>query len=262
MSQMKFDTGGTKSLEALYLTPDVAAQRARVIDLLAPTLGEKVLDIGVGPGLLAHDLARLVGEEGAVMGIDPSTAMIEAAAARLEDLPQAKVRAGDARALPYDDAAFDAAVSTQVYEYVDDMPLALRELHRVLKPGGRALILDTDWRSIVWHSSDPNRMERVLTCWDNHLFDPHLPARLGPMLRDAGLTVRRVEILPMLAARWQPVSYPGGIFRTIHAYVRDNGERFGLSNNEVAAWHDDQMEMIRRDQFFFSVNRYIFVAGR
>jgi len=262
MSQMKFDAGGTKSLEALYLTPDVVAQRARVIDMLAPSLGEKILDIGVGPGLLAYDLARLVGSDGAVLGIDPSATMIEAAAARLEDLPHAEVRIGDARALASDDATFDAAVSTQVYEYVDDMPLALRELHRVLKPGGRALILDTDWRSIVWHSSDPNRMERVLTCWDNHLYDPHLPARLGPMLRDAGFAVRRVEVLPMLAARWQPTSYPGGIFRTIHAYVRDNGERFGLSAQEVAAWHADQMDLIGRDQFFFSVNRYIFVAGR
>jgi ubiquinone/menaquinone biosynthesis C-methylase UbiE len=177
MSQLTFDAASTKATEALYLTPDVVAQRARVIDLLAPALGERVLDVGVGPGLLALDLARLVGASGCMVGLDLAPAMIEAAKARLAGLPQVEVRVGDATALDLPDAAFDAAVSTQVYEYVADMPRALSELHRVLRPGGRAVILDTDWRSIVWHSSDPARMDRMLACWDDHLADPHLPAK-------------------------------------------------------------------------------------
>ena len=262
MGQLQFDAGRARSLEAVYLTPDVVAQRARVLDLLGPSVGERILDIGVGPGLLAYDLARLVGESGVVAGVDPSSAMIEAAAQRVRDLPHATMHVGDARALPFDDGAFDAAVSTQVYEYVDDMPRALDELRRVLAPRGRALILDTDWRSIVWHSSDAARMERVLSCWDDHLFNPHLPATLGPMLRKAGFIVRRVEILPMLAARWQPTSYPGGMFGMIHAYVREHGDRFGLGPDEIASWYEDQLNLIRRDEFFFSVNRYIFVADR
>ena len=260
MSQLQFGSDGARSLEAVYLTPDVVAQRARVLDLLAPCLAERILDIGVGPGLLAFDLARLVGEAGRVVGVDPSPAMVEAAAARVQGMTQAEICVGDAIALPFADGAFDAAVVTQVYEYVADMRRALAELHRVLAPKGRALILDTDWRSIVWHSSDAARMERVLACWDDHLFDPHLPAKLGPMLRAAGFTVRRVEIFPMLAPRWQPTSYPGGMFRMVHAYVRDHGERFGLTPEEIAAWYEDQIDLARRDEFFFSVNRYIFLA--
>lgn len=262
MSTTRFDAASARSMEALYLTPDVVAQRARVIDLLAPAPGERILDIGVGPGLLAYDLARLVGAAGALTGLDTAPAMVAAAGERLREMPQASVVEGDAVHLPFEDAAFDAAVSTQVYEYVADMPAALAELHRILRPGGRALILDTDWRSIVWHSSDAARMERVLACWDAHLVDPHLPARLGPMLRAAGFEVRRVEILPMLAPRWQPVSYAGGIIRTVHNFVRANGDRFGLAPQEIEAWHADQLELIASDAFFFSVNRYIFLAGR
>lgn len=262
MSQLTFDAAALKAIEAIYQTPDVVAQRARVIDLLAPAPGERLLDVGVGPGLLALDLARLVGETGRVIGLDLAPAMVAAATARLADLPQAEIRIGDAGALDLPDGAVDAAVSTQAYEYVADMPRALSELHRVLRPGGRAVILDTDWRGLVWHSSDPARMDRMLACWDDHLADPHLPAKLGPMLRRAGFEVRRVEVVPMLSPRWQPVSYAGGLIRTIRSFVRANGQRFGLDPAEQEAWWADQEALIAADEFFFSVNRYAFLATR
>jgi SAM-dependent methyltransferase len=221
-----------------------------------------MLDVGAGPGLLAYDLARLVGPDGRVVGLDVSPDMLALARTRLADLGQAECMQGDATALELPAGSFDAAVSTQVYEYVADMPRALAELCRVLRPGGRALILDTDWRSVVWHSSDEARMDRVLKAWDGHLSDPHLPARLGPMLRAAGFEVRRVEILPMLAPVWQPVSYAAGILRSIRDYVLRHGPEQGLDAAEVAAWWADQQELITRGEFFFSLNRYVFLATR
>ncbi len=262
MSQLTFDAASARAVEAIYLTPDVVAQRARVIDLLAPFPGERILDVGVGPGLLAHDLACLVGTTGRVVGLDLSPAMVEVAATRLAELPQAEARLGEATALDLPDASFDATVSTQVLEYVADVPLALAELHRVLRPGGRVLILDTDWRSIVWHSDDPARMDRALACWDGHLADPHLPARLGPMLREAGFEARRTEIIPMFSPRWQPVSYAGGIIRSIRRFVRNHGPAAGLTADEQAAWWAEQETLIAADRFFFSVNRYAFLASR
>ena len=103
-------------------------------------------------------------------------------------------------------------------------------------------------------------MARVLACWDGHLVDPHLPARLGPLLVAAGFQVLRVEIVPMLAAQWQPVSYAAGIMRAIHGFARNNGEKQGLSAGEVQAWYDDQLRLMERGEFFFSVNRYAFLA--
>ena len=207
-------------------------------------------------------LARLVGEGGKVVGLDASADMLAMAQARLSPFPQADCLVGDATGLDFPDAAFDAAVSTQVYEYVADMPAALAELHRVLRPGGRALILDSDWRSVVWHSSDKARMERVLAAWDDHLADPHLPATLGPLLARAGFTVRRVEILPMFAPHWQPTGYAAGMLRSVYDFVRAHGAKHGVAPEEVDAWRADQRRLIEAGEFFFSLNRYIFVATR
>lgn len=262
MTQIVFDEVAAKEVEAMYLTPDVVAQRVRVLDLLGVRPGEHILDIGVGPGLLALDLARLVGAKGRLVGLDNAAAMVAMARARLAEQKHAECVEGSATELTFPDASFDAAVSTQVYEYVTDMPQALRELHRVLKPGGRALILDTDWRSVVWHSSDNARMARVLAVFDDHLANPHLPATLGPLLARAGFIVRRVEIVPMLSSHFQPVSYAAGIMRAIHGFTRINAARHGLEAQEVQAWFDDQQQLIAQREFFFSVNRYSFLATR
>jgi ubiquinone/menaquinone biosynthesis C-methylase UbiE len=97
----------------------------------------------------------------------------------------------DATALPFPDATFDAATSIQVYEYIADLSTALAELHRVLRPGGRALILDTDWDSIVWQATDPDRMRRVLAAWTQRFADPHLPRSLASQLRAVGFKVNQ-----------------------------------------------------------------------
>src|SRR5262245_9966301 len=172
---LEFDEATAKQVEAAYQTPDVVEQRRATRAILALQPGEHVLDIGSGPGFLAAEMAEEVGAEGRVVGLDPSESMLAMGARRGAPVEYVE---GDALALPFADGTFDAAVATQVYEYVRDMPAALAEARRVLKPGGRLLILDTDWDSVVWHSTDRARMERVLKKWNDHLADPYLPRRL------------------------------------------------------------------------------------
>jgi ubiquinone/menaquinone biosynthesis C-methylase UbiE len=159
---LHFDEETARQVERVYLTPDVVEQRRLTRQALAVQAGERVLDIGSGPGLLAAELA----DEGAeVLGVDPSESMLAMARRR----GTARFERGDALSLPVADDSFDAAVSTQVLEYVEDVAGALREAHRALRPGGRLLVLDTDWDSIVWHSAEPDRMRRVLAAWADEL---------------------------------------------------------------------------------------------
>lgn len=147
-----FDDRVARALERMYQTPDVVGQRSRLLQALALRPGEHVLDVGVGPGLLAGDMAATVGEKGHVAGVDQSEAMVAMARTRCEAWPWTDFQLADATALPFEDGRFHAATATQVYEYVADMDAALAELARVLAPGGRAMILDTDWDSLVWYT--------------------------------------------------------------------------------------------------------------
>ncbi len=251
----QFDERGARKIEAIYLTPDVVAQRARVLEALALTSGERVVDLGTGPGLLALDLAQRVGPTGAVDGIDFSESMVALAQRRCSALPWASIRTGDVSALPYDDRSFDVAVSTQVYEYVPDVERALRELKRVLKPGGRAVIVDTDWESCVWHSSDDARMRTMIECWDTHCPHPHLPRVLGRTLRDAGLTVIATEVIALVNATYDPNTYSANMINAFFAYARKY-----LGEPTAKAWAEDLRAIAARGEYFFSLNRYLFFA--
>lgn len=254
---IEFDETAARHLEAVYQTPDMVGQRCRVLEALGPAPGEAILDIGSGPGLLAQDIAKAVGPDGRVVGIDPSEAMLAMARKRCAEQPWAAFEDGEATDLPVDDGAFDAAVSTQVYEYVADIPKALAALRHALRPGGRAVILDTDYDSLVMHTEDPERMQRVLAAWDEHFEHAGLPRVLAARLREAGFNVVRQEVIPLLNPHFQPNTFSYGMIRLIASFVAG---RQGVTREEAEAWAAEFEDLGARGEYFFSLNRYMFVA--
>jgi arsenite methyltransferase len=201
MAQLVFDENMVEQLEKVYATRDILRRRRLVREALAPAPGERILDMGCGPGFYAVEVLQEVGDEGSVVGVDTSAAMLGVAANRARGRPNGDFRQGDATALPVEDGEFDAALSVQVLEYVADATAALRELRRSLRPGGRVVVWDVDWATLSWHSEDPARMARMLEAWDTHLVHPSLAAhagnahargrvqggaRRGPQLHDGG----------------------------------------------------------------------------
>ena len=257
MSMLQFDEDAARQIQRIYSTPDVVQQRAEVLALLAAQPGERVLDVGSGPGFLVASLADAVGPGGTVHGLDQSAPMNTVARAVVGARPGVSIDEGDALTLPYPDGAFDAAVSTQVYEYVADIARALTELRRVLRTGGRALLLDTDWDSVVWHVADRERHRRVMDAWEEHLVHPHLPADLPGQLRRAGFRVTGRHLIPLFNPTYEQNTYSALIMKTIAQFVTG---RNGVTEAIVDAWMADLRERGAEDSYLFSVNRYCFLA--
>ncbi len=258
-SILQFDEAESQRIVRLYSTPDVIGQRQQTLDLLQLQPGERVLDVGVGPGLLAQEMAQVVGNGGEVQGIDISDSMLAIARQHCADFLNVRVRRSDAHTLPFQDDKFDVAVATQVYEYVPDIDRALGELFRVLKPGGRVLILDTDWDSSVWHTTDRERMHRIIDAWNTHCPHPFLARTLAQRLTNAGFEVGTQTAIPIINPTYDQDTYSFLAINLIADYVE---RKTNISPEEINAWVDELHMLGKAGQYFFSINRYVVIAHK
>jgi arsenite methyltransferase len=259
VAQTVFDDETGQQLEALYRIGDVVRRRGLVRSSLAAGPGERILDVGCGPGFLSAELQQEVGPAGSVVGVDSSLAMLALAARRCGSLGNVTLCPGDAASLPVADASFDGAVCVQVLEYVSDTLAALRELHRALRPGGRVVVWDIDWATVSWHAKDPARMARVLGAWDEHLSHASLPRVLAPAMRSAGFQDVRMEPHPFATAHFDPASYGVAIIPAITSFV--SGRR-DVNRDDAEAWASELAELGERDEFYFASLQFCFLGTR
>lgn len=194
------------------LDAELAPYGASLLAALAPAAGERVLDVGCGCGATALAVAAAVGAGGAVVGVDPSTPMLELASARARaaDAAHATFVLGDAQTHPFEAGAFDAFVSRFGVMFFADPPAAFRNLRAALAPEGRfafvawAPLAENLWASALW--------DAVRSVVPLPLPEPHAPGpfgladreRLVALLADAGFHDVRVE------GHSQPMSFAGG----------------------------------------------------
>jgi demethylmenaquinone methyltransferase / 2-methoxy-6-polyprenyl-1,4-benzoquinol methylase len=126
---------------ALSFWQDPRWRRALVSEA-APKAGDRVLDVATGTGMVAAELLSRC--DCSVVGIDQSAAMLSAARARFASEPATRIELieGQAESLPFADASFDALTFTYLLRYVDDPAATVRELARVVRPGGRVASLE------------------------------------------------------------------------------------------------------------------------
>jgi ubiquinone/menaquinone biosynthesis C-methylase UbiE len=116
--------------------------RRRLLEILAPIAGERLLEIGPGTGYYSLPVAERLGAEGVLQIFDLQQEMLEHTmrAARERGIGNLVPTQGDARTLPYEDDRFDGAFLVTVLGEIPDQEAALRELARVIKPGGRLVV--------------------------------------------------------------------------------------------------------------------------
>ncbi len=148
--------------------------RRRALQALAAARGERVLEIGVGTGRALPALARAVGPDGRVLGIDLSSGMLQVARRHSASSRPGRtigLQRGDARTLPYRSERFDAVFMSFTLELFDeaDVPVVLWEVRRVLRRGGRFCVVSlvegepTTWRARLYRGFY-RRWPRLIDC--------------------------------------------------------------------------------------------------
>lgn len=145
--------------------------------------GQRVLDVGCGPGTITLDLARLVAP-GEVVGIDVAAEIVAAAERARADasLANASFAVGDVYALEFDTGSFDVVHAHQVLQHLADPVAALREMRRVLRPGGLLAVRDSDYGAFTWFPLDP-RLDRWLELYHQVTLRNRAEADAGRFLR-------------------------------------------------------------------------------
>lgn len=162
------------------------------------TPGQVVVEYGCGPGGLALELARRAGPSGHVHGVDLNADFVRAARQALADAgftASATVHHATDDQIPLADATADRLVCKNVMEYVPDVAATLSEFHRVLKPGGIAHIIDSDWGMLVVEPLGPEKLSELIGAAGLAFRTPHAGRVLYSSMRRAGFSDVSVMIL-------------------------------------------------------------------
>jgi ubiquinone/menaquinone biosynthesis C-methylase UbiE len=214
-------------LDLMARRPAVQTLKAWALDQLAPAAGETAVDVGSGTGEDVVGLAKLIGPDGRAIGVEPSPGLRAEAVRRAAEagvsvkreagagvsMDEAGAGAGvfvegDGRvgvefvdgyagALPFEKESVDVLRSERVLQHVADPAGAVRDMARVLRPGGLIALIDTDWSTAIVHPADPGVLQRMVGYFLADSANPYSGRRLRGLLAEAGL-----EITGETAATW------------------------------------------------------------
>jgi SAM-dependent methyltransferase len=239
----------------------VSALKARTYELMHLEPGQAVLDVGCGPGTDTFALAGLVGEQGRAVGVDHDQAMVDEAQRRVAAEGSGSrvehVRA-DSASLPFDDGSFDACRSERLFQHLPDPGPTLSEMARVTRPGGRIVVLDTDWGSLSIDTAEieaERRLVRALA--DGHLHNGYSGRQLRRLFLRQGLADVGVELHPLLVT-----SYPFARQAALLDRVEEIGVVDGaLTREDVQRLHAS-LEAADAEGVFFCSVTMVMAVGR
>jgi len=253
MNNEYYDEAASLKQEVVAQTQDMVMQRQAVMLALSLKAGESVLDVGSGNGILARDMLAQVGSSGSVTGVDPAQAMISMSR---NLCPGASFYKGDATDLPVESEVFDAVTASQVLCFLPDVSAALAEMHRVLRPSGRLVILDTDWDTLLWNCNNKELLNRVIAELTSPYTSAHVPKLLSKQLRSAGFEIIERKVYPIVNWALSEESYSGQLSSFLSTGEGENDAETDLRS----AWNAELTEISANGEYVFSLNRYIFTA--
>ncbi|MER5355676.1 methyltransferase domain-containing protein [Kitasatospora sp. NPDC002551] len=245
------------ALDAQAAAPGVRRLRAWAHERLAAAPGERALDVGCGTGSETQVLAAAVGPHGTAIGLEPHPGLRALAERRAAGAGSpARFRDGDALALPFPDAELDAVRCERVLQHLTDPARAVAEIARVLRPGGRVALLDTDWATFLLHPASPGARTALATVTQAAAAAPDAGRRLADWLVSAGLEVDAVGSDVLLHDR-RSVTWP--LIRHLGATAVAQGLLTDARRDEL---YEDLAAAAERGAFHLSVTMFAAVAHR
>ncbi len=235
------------------------AYKEESFDLLGPTPGDTLLEVGCGTGDDARALARRVAPGGRIVGVDTSRAMVEEARRRRdEDDPDlaAAFEVADVTDLAYEAGRFDGCRVDRVLQHLADPERAIRELVRVTRPGGRVVAAEPDWETLVVTSPVRDLTRKILHHACDMIPSGWMGRRLAPCFRGAGLQDVRVRVGALLSSDYDEADAVMRL-RSFAARARKDGV---VGASEARRWLDSLALMDADGSFFCSLSVFVAVG--
>ena len=209
--------------------PDVQGARADLLDRLQLEAGQTVLDLGCGTGDHTREVAARVAPGGQALGVDFSTSMIgEATRRQAASSAPATFEQGDAQDLRFESNTFDACRTERMLCHVPDHQAALREMVRVVRPGGRVGVIDFDAAGTLIDHSDRAITNAFVATLTDVVRNPWIGRTLRRLMGEVGLV--DIHVHPRILE----IGY--GIVEPMIAMHAELMLQAGLAREAVEAW--------------------------
>ena len=209
-------------LRYLENLPGVRSYKQQMLDRLELGVGMRVLDVGCGLGFDVARMAQVVGRAGRAVGLDPSAAVLRAAAVNPDVDPV--LAAG--QDLPFRDEVFDAVRVDRTLQHVDGPGRVIAEMRRVLRSGGRVACAEPDWGTFVVTSEERDETRRIAEAWCDSFRNGWIGRRLVPLLRGAGFVDVAVTGHLLVAEGFDAIDAVFDVTMTAARVAASDGQRW------------------------------------
>jgi len=250
-------------LEARGKHPGFMAMLQEYLDAMDIDAAARVLDVGCGTGVASRTIARRQGFSGHVTGIDRSAYLIEVGRQRVREEGldgRIELHAGDSHSLDIPDASFDAVVAHTLLSHVEDQLGVLKEIARIVKPGGKIGIFDGDYASLTYGGDDPSvptsmPMDELII--NALVTNPRVMREMPSLLRASGLML--VQSFPHVIADIGKADF---FAAGLQAMTKMLPRATGMSEAQVQAWSTAMLKRSEEGTYFGASNFYSYVAVR
>jgi len=247
-------------LEARGKHPRFVAMMQQYIDAMGIDSAQAALDLGCGTGVATRAIARRPGFRGSVTGIDLSPHFV-AVAQRLtaaESIACIEFHVGDSQSLSLPNESFDAVVVHTLVSHVNDPLAVLREVRRILKPGGTVGIFDGDYASMTFAGDDPIKSKET----DDVIIQaivtqPRVMRQMPQLLREAGL-----EMTASFAHVVADIGKADFFAPALQSFLKLLPRSGAMTQTQAQAWVAAMLERSEQGIFFGASNFYSYVASR